>query len=58
MATPGGEALYILVHAPYLRPHHDWKAMLPAYREVIFDKLARCAGMTDLEDRGSSSSIT
>ena len=25
--------------------------MLPAYRQVIFDKLARCAGMTDLEDR-------
>jgi len=51
VAPPGGEALYILVHTPYLRPHHDWKAMLPAYRKVIFDKLARCAGMADLEDR-------
>ena len=30
VAPPGGEALYILVHTPYLRPHHDWKAMLPA----------------------------
>ena len=51
VAPPGGEALYILVHTPYLRPHHDWSAMLPGYRRVIFDKLARCAGMKDLEDR-------
>ena len=51
VAPPGGEALYILVHAPYLRPHHDWQAMLPAYRRVIFDKLARTAGLTDLESR-------
>ena len=51
VAPPGGEALYILVHTPYLRPHHDWKAMLPDYRKVIFDKLARCAGMADLQDR-------
>ena len=51
VAPEGGEALYILVHAPYLRPHHDWKVMLPAYRQVIFDKLARTAGLTDLESR-------
>lgn len=51
VAPPGGEALYILVHTPYLRPHHDWSKMLPAYRRVIFDKLARCAGMADLESR-------
>ncbi len=51
VAPPGGEALYILVHAPYLRPHHDWSKMLPAYRRVIFDKLARTAGLTDLESR-------
>ena len=38
-APPGGEALYVLVHTPYLRPHHDWKRMLPAYRRVILDKL-------------------
>ncbi|OJW24619.1 MAG: phytoene desaturase [Planctomycetales bacterium 71-10] len=49
-APPGGEALYILVHTPYLRPHHDWKALYPSYRKVILDKLARTAGMTDLED--------
>ena len=51
VAPPGGEALYILVHTPYLRPHHNWKAMLPGYRRVIFDKLARCAGLEDLEQR-------
>ncbi len=51
VAPPGGEALYILVHTPYLRPHHDWGEMLPKYRRVILDKLARCAGMGDLEDR-------
>ncbi|MCQ8241711.1 phytoene desaturase family protein [Rhizosaccharibacter radicis] len=51
VAPPGGEALYILVHTPYLRPHHDWNEMLPRYRKVIFDKLARTAGMRGLEDR-------
>ncbi len=50
-APEGGEALYVLVHTPYLRPHHDWSTMLPAYRRVILDKLARTAGLTDLEDR-------
>jgi len=51
VAPEGGEALYILVHTPYLRPHHDWSKMLPEYRKVIFDKLARTAGMEDLEER-------
>lgn len=50
-APAGGEALYVLVHAPYLRPHHDWKAMLPAYRRVILDKLKRTGQMPDLEER-------
>jgi phytoene desaturase len=49
VAPDGGEALYVLVHTPYLRPHHDWKKMLPAYRRVILDKLASTAGMKDLE---------
>ena len=48
-APPGGEALYILVHAPYLRPGHDWGAMFPTYRRTILDKLARTAGLTDLD---------
>ena len=50
VAPPGGEALYILVHTPYLRPDHDWQKMFPAYREVILDKLERTAGMTGLRD--------
>ena len=51
VAPPGGEALYVLVHTPYLRPHHDWSKMLPGYRRVILDKLARTAGLKDLESR-------
>jgi phytoene desaturase len=51
VAPPGGEALYILVHAPYLRPHHDWSRMLPDYRRVILDKLKRTAGLIDIEER-------
>lgn len=51
VAPPGGEALYILVHTPYLRPHHDWRRMLPGYRRVILDKLAATAGLRDLESR-------
>jgi diapolycopene oxygenase len=50
-APAGGEALYVLVHTPYLRPHHDWKTMFPAYRQVILDKLKRTAGMEDIEER-------
>ncbi len=51
VAPEGGEALYVLVHAPYLRPHHDWSRLLPSYRRVILDKLKRTAGLEDLEDR-------
>ena len=51
VAPDGGEALYVLVHAPYLRPHHDWRAMFPAYRRTILDKLKRTAGLRDIEDR-------
>jgi len=51
VAPAGGEALYVLVHTPYLRPHHDWKKMFPAYRRTILDKLAKTAGLEDLEKR-------
>ncbi|RYX90611.1 MAG: phytoene desaturase [Bradyrhizobiaceae bacterium] len=51
VAPEGGEALYVLVHTPYLRPHHDWSKMFPQYRQVILDKLKRTAGLTDIEDR-------
>jgi diapolycopene oxygenase len=50
-APPGGEALYVLVHAPHLRPHHDWPKMFPAYRQKILDKLKRTGGMEDIEER-------
>lgn len=51
VAPPGGEALYVLVHTPYLRPHHDWERMLPEYREVILDKLERTGMMHGLRSR-------
>jgi diapolycopene oxygenase len=50
-APAGGEALYVLTHTPYLRPHHDWEKMLPDYRKNILAKLKRTAGMEDLESR-------
>ena len=50
-APPGGEAMYVLVHTPYLRPGQDWSKMLPGYRQVILDKLKRTAGCTDIEER-------
>jgi len=51
VAPAGGEALYVLVHTPYLRPHHDWKKMFPEYRRVILEKLKRTAGLRDIEER-------
>jgi phytoene desaturase len=51
VAPEGGEALYVLVHTPHLRPGHDWNAMLPAYRRTIIDKLKRVAGLEDIEQR-------
>jgi phytoene desaturase len=51
VAPNGGEALYVLVHTPYMRSHHDWKQMFPAYRAKIIDKLKKAAGLTDIEER-------
>jgi phytoene desaturase len=51
VAPPGGEALYVLVHTPYLRPGQDWTGMLPEYRRTIIEKLTGTAGLTDLEER-------
>jgi phytoene desaturase len=51
VAPEGGEALYILVHTPYLRPGQDWRKMLPEYRQVILNKMKTTAGMPDLEER-------
>ena len=49
VAPREGESLYVLVHTPSIRPEHDWKEMFPKYRRVILDKLARTAGVRDLE---------
>jgi len=49
VAPPGGEALYVLVHTPYLRPHHDWSKMFASYRKRIIEKLVSTAGLEDLE---------
>jgi diapolycopene oxygenase len=51
VAPDGGEAMYVLVHTPYLREHHDWGKMLPEYRRTIIEKLKRTGGMEDIEDR-------
>ncbi len=50
-APEGGEALYVLVHTPYLRPGQDWNEIFPGYRQVILDKLKRTAGLHDIEER-------
>ncbi len=51
VAPPGGEALYVLVHTPYRRDQHDWRAMLPDYRRRIIQKLRTTGRMFDLEKR-------
>ncbi len=50
VAPAGGEALYVLVHTPYLRPHHDWNQLLPAYRQTILNKLRMTAGLENIEE--------
>ncbi len=50
VAPAGGEALYILVHTPYLHEGQDWQAIYPQYRRAILKKLA-VAGMDDIESR-------
>ncbi|HMF36402.1 MAG TPA: phytoene desaturase family protein [Isosphaeraceae bacterium] len=51
VAPPGGEALYVLVHTPYLRPHHVWDRLFPRYRKTILEKLSSTGGLTDIADR-------
>ncbi|MBA4028190.1 MAG: phytoene desaturase [Planctomyces sp.] len=53
-APPGCEALYALIHTPYLRPGQRWDGpggLLERYRPVILDKLKSCgaAAMPDIE---------
>lgn len=58
VAPPGGEALYVLVHTPYLRSHHDWSRMLPAYRDTILKKLQRTAGLEVERDIATEATLT
>ncbi len=51
VAPPRGDALYVLVHTPYLRPGHNWARMIHPYRETILAKLRETAGLTDIADR-------
>lgn len=51
VAPRGGDALYVLVHTPYLRPGHDWQRMFGPYRERIIEKLKTSGRMPDLERR-------
>jgi phytoene desaturase len=51
VAPDGGEALYVLVHTPHLRPGQDWSRMFAPYRQAILDKLKRTAGLGDIEER-------
>ncbi len=51
-APAGGEALYILVHTPYIRPgalQADQERFIREYRPVIIEKLKRM-GLPDIED--------
>jgi diapolycopene oxygenase len=51
VAPLGDEALYVLVHTPYLRLGHDWSRLWPEYRRIILEKLKHTAGMEDIESR-------
>ncbi len=58
VAPNDGEALYVLVHAPYLRKGQDWRKMFPAYRRVILEKLRRTAGLEIDADIVTESALT
>ncbi len=49
VAPEGCDAVYALVHTPYISPEFDWTTGAPAYRDVIVDKMERC-GMTGLKE--------
>ncbi len=51
-APAGCEALYALIHTPYMRPDQRWAGaggLMEQYRPVVIDKLKRCGRMPDLE---------
>jgi phytoene desaturase len=54
-APEGCEALYVLIHTPYLRDGQEWGELgegklLDQYRPIIMNKLKTCGGMPDIED--------
>ncbi|MBL0926567.1 MAG: phytoene desaturase [Phycisphaerales bacterium] len=51
-APPGHEALYVLIHTPYLRPGQRWEGpggLLEQYRPTLINKLKACGRMPDIE---------
>ncbi len=49
VAPQGCEAVYALVHTPYISPEFDWKTGAQTYRDIIVDKMERC-GMAGLKE--------
>ncbi|MEO1128861.1 MAG: phytoene desaturase family protein [Planctomycetota bacterium] len=52
-APPGCEALYVLIHTPYLRDGQTWEGpggLLEQYRPVVMNVLQTRGGMPDIED--------
>lgn len=49
VAPQGCEAVYALVHTPYLSPEFDWEKGAQGYRDIIVKKMERC-GMEGLQD--------
>lgn len=52
-APEGCEALYILIHTPYLRHGQEWHGeggLLEKYRPVVMEKLRTTGGMPDIDE--------
>ncbi len=49
VAPQGCEAVYALVHTPYISSEYDWNTGAERYRDIIINKMERC-GMTGLRD--------
>lgn len=49
VAPAGSEAIYALVHTPYISPEFDWATGGEAYRDLIIDKMER-NGMPGLRE--------
>jgi diapolycopene oxygenase len=49
VAPEGCEAVYALVHTPYISPEYDWSTRAKEYRDIIVKKMERC-GFDGLEE--------